>query len=79
MATKEGIIFLDIILTKCDCCEKMVQGFYSIDGEWWDKYIKPNEGNICLGCIADRIGFREEYQQLFGISVERGLEWQLKG
>ena len=73
MTKQEEINYLEIIPTKCDCCGEMVSGYYDKGDQWWNKYLKPDEENICLGCIACRPGFREEYQQLIGVSVDEGV------
>ena len=74
MTVKEEINYLQTIPTKCDCCGEMVNGFYDKSGQWWDRYLNPDEESICLGCIADRPGFRKEYRQLIGMSVDDGME-----
>ena len=60
-----------IIPVKCDKCGKMVTGYYSPGEEWWGKYLEDRENKICLNCIKDREGFRDEFKRLIGVSVEQ--------
>lgn len=62
---------IQILPTKCDKCGATISSFYSRGTDaWFSKYLQPNEETICLSCIKERTGFREEFQSLVGISVE---------
>ncbi len=65
----EEINCMEIIPSKCDCCGKMVSSF-SDKSEWFGKYLKPEEKEICHDCIKGRDGYAEEFQENFGVSVE---------
>lgn len=64
-----SIAYMDAMPIKCDRCGKMVIHFYN-KGEWWEKYLLPDEDQICYGCIKDRSDFKEKFKQNIGISAE---------
>ena len=61
--------YITLIPTECDSCGSTVKGYYC-RGAWFGKYLAPKEKKICLNCIKDREGFREEFKRLIGVSVE---------
>ncbi len=63
-----SINFMQIIYTKCDCCGEMVDSFSS-RGEWFGKYLRPNEEKICCNCIKDREGYAEEFLEKIGVPL----------
>lgn len=60
---------MEIIPTKCDRCGKMVTDFYP-KAEWWEKYLLPEESQICYDCIKNRSDFKEEFQKNTGVSTK---------
>ena len=69
MANREEINFMQVFATKCDCCGEMKVGFSS-RGEWFGKYLKLEEKQICHTCIHDREGYRAEFLEKIGVSCE---------
>ena len=60
---------MEVLPTKCDCCGEMKCGF-SDRGEWFGKYLKPDENRICHDCIKGRDGYADEFLEKIGISVD---------
>ncbi len=66
MATKEEIDYLHIIPQKCDCCGEMVKSVYRKHKKvWFNKYLKPDEGQVCANCLKDREGYAEEFLEIY--------------
>ena len=57
----------------CDSCTKPTTTFYNKTGEWWDEFLEDDE-KICLDCMKDRPGFREKWDEMIGIPIERYQE-----
>lgn len=57
---QEQVNYLRTFATKWDCCGEMKVGFSS-RGEWFGKYLKPDEEQICHTCIHNREGYRVEF------------------
>jgi hypothetical protein len=60
-----------ILPTKCCVCGNLVDTFYDHCGEWWEKYLKPDETEVCLSCIKGRRGFRREFHEKSGMTVTK--------
>ena len=64
----EKVDFITLIPTICDSCGRKVLGYYSKNGEWWDKYV-DNGIKVCLDCIKDKRGFAEDFERNIKISL----------
>jgi len=64
------INYFTINKVKCDCCGKITVRGKQIDDEWFGKYLKPNEERICHACIRDRKGYKEEFLEQIGVSLD---------
>ena len=64
---------LQVILIKCDSCCKPTSNF-SDKSNWFGKYLKPNESQICPNCIRDRDGYAQEFLEKIGVPVDTLVE-----
>lgn len=60
--------WIEVIPVICDCCGKKTSGFYN-KSQWWSKYLKDSENEICINCIKARTGFTEEFKEKIGIDI----------
>ena len=66
--------YMQVVPVICDNCGKEVTGFYDKGGQWWSKYLRANECEICINCISIREGFAREFKERIGIEVSEMLK-----
>lgn len=56
----------------CSVCKKKAAAAYyeRSSGNWWNKYVKDGETEVCLNCIKERPGFKDDFLKQVGMTVE---------